>query len=149
MQGLALAVVTSTMGVSQTGKIWVTYTENEHDSPFQASVVVPQAGYYSGTYTIPNVGDQVVTVSEIRFRPGERTKFHYHDYGQILYVVDGQGIVATRGEEREVTRGDLIFFPPDEEHWHGTAVDSSEAFAHLSMVLRDDPNSGTHPVDES
>lgn len=97
---------------------------------------------------VGDTGDQVVTISEIRFRPGERTKYHTHDYGQTLYVTDGRGVVATRDEEREVTEGDLIFFPPGEEHWHGTAEDSDDELAHLSIVLRDAVGEGTHPVED-
>lgn len=97
---------------------------------------------------VGDVGDTVVTISEIRFRPGERTKYHTHDYGQTLYVTDGHGIVATRDEKREVTEGDLVFFPPDEEHWHGTVENGTDELAHLSIVLRDSVGEGTHPVDD-
>jgi quercetin dioxygenase-like cupin family protein len=95
---------------------------------------------------VGDIGDQVVTASTIRFRPGERTRYHTHDYGQTLVVTEGTGMVGTEDERLEVTEGDIVFFPPDEVHWHGSAPDRDEDFEHVSIVVRDDPDEGTHAV---
>lgn len=95
---------------------------------------------------VGDIGDQIVSASTIRFRPGERTRYHTHDYGQTLVVTEGTGTVATEDEQIEVTEGDIIFFPPDEVHWHGSSPDRDEAFEHVSIVVRDEPGEGTHPV---
>src|SRR6266550_1433296 len=59
-------------------------------------------------------------VSMVRYEPGARTYWHSHSGGQMLYVVDGDGWVQTRGEPpRRVRPGDAISFRPGEVHWHG------------------------------
>jgi quercetin dioxygenase-like cupin family protein len=76
-------------------------------------------------------GDKIQIVN-VKFDPGARNKFHTHTCEQILFVIEGKGIVATREEERIVGPGTLVYFAPGEEHWHGATKDSS--FAHLSML---------------
>lgn len=75
-----------------------------------------------------------VRSAEVTFRPGERTKFHTHDGVQVLYITEGKGIVATRDEERAVSKGDLIVFPPGEEHWHGNKEDATSPFSHVYFL---------------
>jgi quercetin dioxygenase-like cupin family protein len=67
----------------------------------------------------------------VTFGPGARLNFHAHTYEQILYVIEGKGIVATRDKEATVKPGDCIFIAPGEVHWHGAAKDSS--FSHLAI----------------
>lgn len=71
---------------------------------------------------------------EVTFRPGERTRFHTHAGVQVLYVTEGDGIVATHDGERAVSEGDLIVFEPGEEHWHGNAQDADSPFSHLAVM---------------
>ena len=75
-----------------------------------------------------------VRSAEVTFRPGERTKFHTHAGAQVLYITEGDGIVATRDEERAVSKGDIIVFPPGEEHWHGTKKDATSSFSHVYFL---------------
>lgn len=77
-----------------------------------------------------------VSASEVTFRAGERTKWHTHDGVQVLYVTHGEGIVATRDEERTVSHGDLVVFDPDEEHWHGNKEGSEAPFSHISFITQ-------------
>jgi quercetin dioxygenase-like cupin family protein len=59
----------------------------------------------------------------VRYEPGARTHWHSHSGGQMLYVVEGEGWVQTRGEApRRVGPGDAISFVPDEVHWHGATA---------------------------
>lgn len=93
--------------------------------------------------------DKVITVSEVTFKPGERTNMHYHTYGQVLYVTDGTGMVGKEGEEREVEEGDLVFFEPGEVHWHGTGRDADSDFSHLVYVIREEVGKDTIAVEET
>ena len=77
-------------------------------------------------------GGHKIQVVNVKFAPGARNKFHTHTTEQILFVLEGEGIVATRDEECIVTPGTLIYFDAGEEHWHGATKDSS--FAHLSIL---------------
>lgn len=66
-----------------------------------------------------------------RFGPGGRTKFHTHTSEQIIYGIEGKGMVATETEEVEVMPGTMVFFPAGEKHWHGATKNSG--FAHLTI----------------
>ena len=71
----------------------------------------------------------------INFDPGARNIFHTHTSDQILYVTDGEGIVATEAGEVVVRVGDIILIPSGEKHWHGATRDS--AFSHISLTTAD------------
>lgn len=90
--------------------------------------------------------DNTVRASEVTFRPGERTKFHTHEGIQVLYVTEGTGVVATRAEKQTVTEGDLILFPPAEEHWHGNRDDADSSFSHLFFIV-EQTGTTTTPVE--
>ena len=62
---------------------------------------------------------QSFNFSVVNFSAGSRNKFHQHTSDQILIVTEGTGVVATDGEERTVTVGDVILIPAGENHWHG------------------------------
>lgn len=74
-----------------------------------------------------------IRVNAVRFAPSARTAWHSHALGQTLYVTDGRGLVQSRGDPIvEIGPGDVIYTPPDEEHWHGAA--SGHFMTHLSMT---------------
>lgn len=76
--------------------------------------------------------DSHVGVSLVSFTAGARNKFHTHTADQILYVTDGEGIVATRDHEHHVAAGDIVHVPSGEVHWHGAAP--GRDMAHLSIL---------------
>lgn len=102
----------------------------ESDHPVQETTVLLSEGVSS------EFDGTSVTASEVTFRPEERTKFHTHDGVQVLYVTSGEGVVATRDEEREVSEGELIVFPKGEEHWHGNKPDAESSFSHISFIAQ-------------
>ncbi len=73
-----------------------------------------------------------VTVNMVHFTAGGRTKRHTHSADQILYITDGQGIVADEAHENEVRAGDIVHVPAGEVHWHGAAPGGE--MAHLSIL---------------
>ena len=100
---------------------------------------VPKTQYETPLFTgkevtvqplIPQGGDYNVSV--VNFGRGVRNKFHSHESDQVLIVTGGTGIVATEEEQREVTVGDIIYFPAGEKHWHG-ATEGSE-FSHIYIL---------------
>ena len=80
----------------------------------------------------PSVGAARLRMSVVKFPPGARTKFHTHTHEQVLYVLEGKGILATEEEENIVEPGMLVFVPIGENHWHGATEDSS--FTHISIT---------------
>jgi len=71
-------------------------------------------------------------VSVVNFSPGAVNVFHAHTFDQVLYVTEGQGIVATEAEEVTVIPGTIIHIPAGEKHWHGATRDS--AFSHIAFM---------------
>jgi quercetin dioxygenase-like cupin family protein len=66
-----------------------------------------------------------VLVTAVFFPPEGRTFWHRHEAGQVLLVTQGRGYVQTRdGEGTWVGSGDVVFFEPGEEHWHGAGNES-------------------------
>ena len=112
----------------------------EMDGDVQESTALKKEGLSS------EFKDNTVRSSEVTFRPGERTKFHTHEGIQLLYVTEGTGVVGNREEERTVSEGDLILFPPGEEHWHGNTDDAESPFSHLFFIV-EQTGTTTTPVE--
>ena len=81
----------------------------------------------------------------VHFDAGGRTRPHVHRSGQLLYIAEGEGIVANEGGRRTVRPGDAITVLPDEWHWHGGTPTS--AMSHLT-VQRMTPGDVMWDVDE-
>ena len=68
----------------------------------------------------------------VTFDAGTRNSWHRHSGGQVLYVLEGVGRVSARTREPvEIRPGDLVYAPPDEEHWHGAA--EGQPMTHLAL----------------
>src|SRR5512138_3138870 len=60
-----------------------------------------------------------------RFEPTNRTYWHSHEGGFILFVQEGRARVQQRGQPmRELGPGEIDYTPPGVEHWHGAAPDA-------------------------
>jgi quercetin dioxygenase-like cupin family protein len=58
--------------------------------------------------------------AHVTFEPGARTAWHTHPLGQTLIVTYGCGWVQKEGGTiEEIHPGDVIWFEPNEKHWHG------------------------------
>ena len=92
------------------------------------------AGGTGELWQSPQFDADDVRASTIFFSPGARTFWHTHERGQILQVLAGSGFVCTRsGVPRLINVGDVIWTPPNEEHWHGAAPQSF--FVHTAISL--------------
>ena len=64
-------------------------------------------------------------VFRVLFEPGARTNWHTHPEGQILYIVTGEGRAQKEDEPVvEIKSGDVVYFAPNEKHWHGAGPDT-------------------------
>ncbi|HET6920148.1 MAG TPA: cupin domain-containing protein [Jiangellaceae bacterium] len=81
----------------------------------------------------------------VRFALGARTAWHSHAVGQTLHVIEGRGLVQSRGAEViEIHPGDTIYTPTGEWHWHGAAA--GHFMSHLAMW--EGPGEGQGPESE-
>jgi len=79
----------------------------------------------------PNAPARAVGAN-VTFEPGARTAWHKHPLGQTLIVTAGAGWVQRRGGPIEECRpGDVVWFPPGEEHWHGAKPNT--AMTHIAI----------------
>lgn len=110
----------------------VTRSADAPDEPFDQPT-------FSGTVSRRDYGaleEPRGTALLVSFPAGVRTDWHSHPGGQVLYVVEGTGRVGTRdGTVERVGAGDLVYAPPDEEHWHGAS--EGEAVRHLALSFGD------------
>ena len=68
----------------------------------------------------------------VTFEPGARTAWHTHPLGQTLIVLSGLGLVQREGGEiEEIRPGDVVWFPPNEKHWHGASP--ATAMTHVAI----------------
>jgi 4-carboxymuconolactone decarboxylase len=71
--------------------------------------------------------------SLVTFESGACTAWHTHPLGQILIVTAGTGRVQRWGDPvEEIRKGDVVWIPPGQKHWHGAAPNSS--MAHIAIV---------------
>ncbi|WP_235860620.1 (R)-mandelonitrile lyase [Roseibium suaedae] len=111
------------------------------------------ADWFTGTAYVspvfgPNMND--VSAGEVTFLPGARSAWHTHPGGQMLVVTHGTGWTQERGQEKQVIRaGDVVWCPPDVEHWHG-ATDTT-SMTHYAIQANVDGSAvtwGAHVTDE-
>lgn len=93
------------------------------------------AEYFTGTARIdgPFAGSGNLSAATVTFEPGARTAWHTHPLGQTLLVTAGLGLAGRwGGEVQEIRPGDIVWFEPEEKHWHGASPDC--AMAHIAIA---------------
>lgn len=77
-----------------------------------------------------------ISVGNVTFEPGARSKWHTHPAGQILLAIDGVGYYQEKGKPKQILRkGDAIKCPPNVPHWHGASADT--AFVQIAITGRE------------
>jgi len=73
-----------------------------------------------------------VAMAHVTFEPGARTAWHTHPLGQTLIITSGSGWVQRQGGPIEdIHQGDVVWFQPDEKHWHGATA--TTAMSHIAI----------------
>lgn len=86
----------------------------------------------------------------VTFEPGARTAWHTHPLGQTLLVTAGVGWVQREGGPIEVIRpGDVVWFAPQERHWHGASATTAMTHIAIQESLDDTAIYRLEPVDEA
>jgi len=101
----------------------------------QPSTVGP-ADYFTGRVRIDPLNAPPaparVACALVTFEPGARTAWHTHPLGQTLIVTAGCGWTQCEGEAVvEIRAGDVVWFPPDQRHWHGATP--TTAMSHIAI----------------
>ena len=95
------------------------------------------ADYFSGNVQIEPLFDAPDPArafgANVTFDAGARTAWHTHPLGQTLIITSGIGWVQKWGSPKEeVHPGDVIWFPPQEKHWHGAT--STSSMSHIAIA---------------
>jgi quercetin dioxygenase-like cupin family protein len=77
----------------------------------------------------------LVAGASVTFEPGARTAWHTHPLGQTLIVTAGAGWAQRwDGPIEPLHPGDVVWFPPNEKHWHGATP--TTAMTHIAIQER-------------
>jgi quercetin dioxygenase-like cupin family protein len=70
--------------------------------------------------------------TSVTFESGARTAWHTHPLGQTLIVTAGSGWAQREGGPvEEIQPGDVVWFEPNEKHWHGATA--TIAMTHIAI----------------
>lgn len=95
--------------------------------------------YFTGTVRVdaPFSGSGALSGATVTFEPGARTAWHTHPLGQTIIITAGVGRIQREGGTiEEVRPGDVVFFAPNERHWHGAAP--NVAMSHIAIAEKQD-----------
>jgi quercetin dioxygenase-like cupin family protein len=92
--------------------------------------------YFTGTVRIdPLINPPEpsrLSMALVTFEPGARTAWHTHPFGQTIIITAGFGWAQRAGGEiKEISQGDVVFFAPEEKHWHGASP--TTAMSHIAI----------------
>jgi len=92
--------------------------------------------YFTGTVRIDPLFEAPeparVRGASVTFEPGARTAWHTHPLGQTLIVTSGLGSAQRwGGQVEEIRPGDVVWFAPNEKHWHGASP--TTAMTHIAI----------------
>ncbi len=101
----------------------------------QPSIKGP-ADWFTGTVRIDPLlqapAPARVQGAHVTFEPGARTAWHTHPLGQTIIVTSGVGLAQRWGGPiEEIHPGDVVWFPPEEKHWHGASP--ANAMTHIAI----------------
>jgi quercetin dioxygenase-like cupin family protein len=100
-----------------TGKVWI-------ETLFEA----PPPSENSGATGEPSR----IRCASVTFEPCARTAWHTHPLGQTLIVMFGLGWAQREGGPiEEIRPGDVVWFSPNEKHWHGAMP--TNAMTHVAI----------------
>lgn len=114
-------------------------TKNRSELVFQQGNKITNANF-TGTAYLQMLIDadslNSISVGNVTFEPGARSKWHIHPAGQILLAIDGAGYYQEKGKPKQILRkGDAIKCPPDIPHWHGASTDT--VFVQVAITGRE------------
>ncbi|HWZ15596.1 MAG TPA: cupin domain-containing protein [Mucilaginibacter sp.] len=94
------------------------------------------ADYFTGQVRLDPLNEPAeparVAMALVTFEPGARTAWHTHPFGQTLIITVGAGWVQREGGAKEnIYPGDVVYFAPNEKHWHGATA--TTAMSHIAV----------------
>ncbi|MFB3738031.1 MAG: cupin domain-containing protein [Candidatus Velamenicoccus archaeovorus] len=95
----------------------------------------PRPEWFTGHVLLQEMNDAdtspALEILAVFFERGARTIPHVHSTDQLLYFVEGVGVVGTIGRRVVYRPGGMAIVPANEWHWHGATPGSP--VCHLSI----------------
>ena len=95
----------------------------------------PRPEWFSGPVFVQPLNEASeapgLEILAVFFDAGARTMPHTHSTDQLLYFLEGEGVVGTQADRRRFRAGGMAIIPAEEWHWHGAIPASSTC--HLSI----------------
>ncbi|WP_286857528.1 MULTISPECIES: (R)-mandelonitrile lyase [Sphingobacterium] len=89
------------------------------------------------------------SAGSVTFTPGARTNWHTHPKGQVLLVIEGNGLYQEKGKPAQsIKKGDVINIPENVKHWHGATADSQMVHVAITNFKEDTQVTWLEPVTE-
>ncbi len=72
-------------------------------------------------------------LGSVTFEPGARTNWHTHPKGQVLIIIEGEGLFQEKAmPAQKLKKGDVVNIAEDIEHWHGASADAT--LVHIAIT---------------
>lgn len=81
-----------------------------------AYIDVPNGARVRMLFDRAHFGAQQIALAQGELRPQARLLFHYHEVEEVVFVIEGQGVVTIDGVETPVKTGDGILVPARAVH---------------------------------
>ena len=89
------------------------------------------------------------SAGSVTFDPIARTHWHTHPKGQVLIVIEGNGIYQEKGKPAQpIKKGDVVNIPENTEHWHGASATSKMVHIAITNYKEDTQVTWLQPVTE-
>ncbi|RJS85888.1 cupin domain-containing protein [Candidatus Bathyarchaeota archaeon] len=62
------------------------------------------------------VGAKNFAMRLFEFKPGGYTPYHKHPWEHEVFVLDGDGVILGEGRENPISKGSVVYIPPNEPH---------------------------------
>jgi quercetin dioxygenase-like cupin family protein len=103
---------------------------------FPKGHALPKDWFTGNAYLTPLVSkdkNNNFSAGSVSFEPAARTNWHTHPKGQVLLVIEGQGLYQEKGKPvRPIKKGDVVNIPENIEHWHGAT--STNTMVHVAIT---------------
>jgi quercetin dioxygenase-like cupin family protein len=106
------------------------------DLPYRDWAAVPVERLAAGIERQMVWGEKLM-VCRLRFAPGVVTQVHSHPHEQMTIVERGRVVFTIGSEQRTVSAGEVLRFPPDVRHG-ATMLDEEVVLVDIFTPVRDD-----------
>lgn len=122
----------------------------ETQNIFPKGQALPQEWFTGSTFIYPLVAkdkNNEFSAGVVTFEPSARTLWHTHPKGQVLIVIEGEGLYQEKGKPAQlIKKGDVVNIPEDTEHWHGATANSEMAHIAITNFKDDEQVTWLEPV---